>query len=481
MANKYPSVTSAARPRSVRPGLSKPATGASAAQKAAIALKAANDNKGIVRALGRIPKGLLRPSPASILEIGVEWYLDRKFNRAIAALNPPKPGAADYPPNAYWVEVCRTGPGGQLGNKSGNCGTLHAGPIPAWPATVSGTITSLGDFRQDVEFPNVYWKDARFAKAEGAPEPTPIAVPGSPLSPSPAGDDAPLVFPQEMPLAWPTPKAPPYSAPEVPNPASEPSAEPKPEPKPEPNKKGDVWVFPVVPGGFPFYAVPPPSRTPGRPVVPGTVITPGVGTSTPTVIRTPDFAVSAPPGSGDPDKPKVQEHKVRMRKQLAILHGVVWAGVNTVTEAMDFIQAMHDSIPEGGPCRLSSKASKAQVIEHMLTNFSCWGMVNPAEAVENYVNMQFGDMVAAVGSQQIKQLSQDMGIITGLDRAVNSGGKNVQKDPDAAPSDPWLPELDIDMERGVISVVSPLAGQGVEYNLNSNSLYWVRNRKKGKR
>lgn len=319
--------------------------------------------------------------------------------------------------------------------------------ILAWSATFQ---IAGANYRQYV---GTYFKRA------GAPTPTPLNEPAAFLAPA-------IPAPWEWPLAQPiaVPKVAPQRAPWTkPKPGEEPSEKPEEEPKPAfaPNTSPIILPHP----GLPIVRV-----TPGRqPIVfPGVVVKPAPqqpGPSapdpTPGVVVQPseDFGKPNPPPSpGGPGGGGRTERKtVEKKAKVSMAVGLAWAGINSVTEAMDFIVAMHKSIPKGKG-RLSAKASKAQVIEYMMTTPSAWRRIDLAEALQNYINMQIGDMAAALGSQSIKRVMQDTGMITGLDRALRAHADNLGE-LDTSRDDNWtdlIPTLDIDRENGVISIIGPL-------------------------
>lgn len=265
----------------------------------------------------------------------------------------------------------------------------------------------------------------------------PLPMPGSFVYPR----TSPIAWPafQPMPAAMPTPK-------ELRSPEDEPSERPEETPNWRP-KPG------VRPDSRPRYDLPP-------------VPAPVISNRAPVEIEVLPHATTI--SSGGPGKPprvdtlpsepqdKQPPRRVVQRKtNVAVVGGLLWTGIQSATEAMDFIKAAHDAIPEGGP-RLSKKASKAQIIEYMLSSVEPWKHVDVAEALQNIINEQIADYVAAFGSDNIKRLQQEQGQITGLDRALREA------------SEPWnveniAPQLDIDMDNGRVSLRSPYFDVGVSW------------------
>lgn len=463
MPSKYPSVTASARggAKAVRPLPANFPKGTPLP---------ANDNKIGKLDLGKLPKqyrgrlsgrGRLLAIPAVIDllnrldDASDDWWDD--------VWRPDPEGVVSSPPvsmpSAYWrldVTCPNTGDSWLDGTRPGNAtfegdifcdgwaGLWGDGPVPyTGNETSAPYIVKAYDGVYHPSLPGFRrvkpWE--KYAREAGAPVPTPLEEPGFSTVVWPAP------VPLSAPLAWPIARVVSNSPWEAPEPGDEPSAEPDAKPNTsrpsKPSWEWPVWTTPVVP--FPLVRVPPLRQLPGQPVMPGTVIQPGPG-GRPVVNRTTGSGRPRPPGDR-----REKEHKIRARTAV----GLVWAGINTVTEAMDFVVAMHASIKDPR-YKLSEKASKRQVLNYMLTSFEPWGHIDPAEGFENFVNMQISDWASALGSKAIKRVNQDIGSLTGLDRAIREHGDAINERAEPGQRFDWVPELDIDVESGVISVSGPL-------------------------
>lgn len=298
----------------------------------------------------------------------------------------------------------------------------------------------------------------------------------------------PLIFPKTTvpivdpfaPPAWPPnmPQVTPIGRPDPgarPNPARNPWEEPtnpvrKPVPRVRPRRRPDsrprrdsrpVYDLPPVEG--PLIRV---NAPPTLSVLPHTTVIRTVG-GRPQVSTKPSRAQDRRPPR------RVKQKKVN----IAITAGLLWVGINTVTEALDFIKAAEEALPK--KLRLSDKASKAQKIEYMMSNPELWDSIDTAEFIQNYINMQVGDFVAALGSDSIKKVYKQSGMVTGLDRAlrqVQDGWNDAAKeeltkqggDPEEIKNVRWdryVPQLDIDEASGSVTLTSP--HRAVSFNYRS--------------
>lgn len=455
MPSKYPSVTAKSKGAAPKPANFPKGKGLPA-----------NDNKmGLVKSpIGKLPKKLLPRrgfgNPlASSVEALLEVYKDGQ--RIEAALSDgsavlPKTQILDF--SKFNISYC-TGCEGSFDAILANdtCCAAVGSNSPFVGQTSITSTSARGIFRlyqRPSGPPFGKQKVAGISVKSGVPLPQPVFPPFP--QPVPGAPASPFFFPMEMPVAspWAQPKPTVF---EAPKPGDEPSKQPEAKPQPEKNPKpnswvktsfGSVFVLPPLLPGVPIIRV---NVPPGLPPVvpPGVVVEPS-----PTPGRPPIAAYTGQFGRSEPPSNK---RTVEKKAKLRGMGAAIWAGVNTTTEVFDFIVAMHDSIPKGKH-KLSGKASKRQVLEYMMTNIEPWKHIEFGSAVANYVNMQIGDFAAALGGKQIKRVSQELGIITGLDRALRQHGDAIG-DIDPESNDNWtdiIPTLDIDPETGLISIVGPL-------------------------
>ena len=266
----------------------------------------------------------------------------------------------------------------------------------------------------------------------------------------PVADPLPVEVPFEWPIAQPQlmPKPARYTAP---LPWAEPANEPNPAENPRPNARPPVPRPYVIPPVFPFFVVP---NVPREGLTfPGAVVTPNPNPANPEPVagplRPPRNPDRGPGSSTSSNKPKLQK-----KAHATMAMGIVWAGTNTVTEVMDFVIAMYKSLPKSRQLPHGARASKAQKIRYMLSDWRIWKDINLAEGIENYINMQVGDFVAALGSNQVRDLTRSMNTITGVDTSTRHAGNLAgEAGIDTAPP---VPQLDINSETGEITITGPL-------------------------
>lgn len=194
-------------------------------------------------------------------------------------------------------------------------------------------------------------------------------------------------------------------------------------------------------------------------VAPTTVVRPGPigGTVTvqpePVVVVVPGDGppVVEPPGGGTVDPPvrrppgsKTKESKVNVRS----VSGKLWGVINLVTEGLDFLDVLHDSLAKEHQAKkktradytrgLAPQAKIAAVYEHFET-------LDIAVVVENFINNQFEDLVYGTVGQTTGRATRNIGANTGLDRAVRGAEGNVS---DFTGETLQLPELVYDPETG---------------------------------
>lgn len=446
MANKYPRQTAnerKARNRNFRGSVPVPA----------------NDNRiGVVK-LKPVPKLRLRaprPDPYSIYFQQIENYIGDTLQDEVGVITRPGEIVIN---EVDWQMTCSTGSGGiyskldmtackPLSDPVPHRSSPPGLPIAPGEATTEGQIGVWAP-HPTVAFPNGHSMVQEWAKiGVGAKvllvETLPVTIP--------VGQPAPASSPIAQPFAFAQPEwGPQYYT--RPNPGEEPSkeSEPQPEPETKPKRKGPRPPRPsrtrpvpyTLPTFWPFIKVP----VSPVPIVPPSVVV------TPQPDGTVDIA-PAPPGrdagpASNASGPRYEVQKKTDVRQVGAAIGLTWAGVNTVTEVFDFVGAMHDSIASPKH-RLSDKASKAQVLEYMFSNVEPWRHIDLAEGLQNFINLQVGDAIAAFGSNQIRDVTQQLGTVTGLDRLLRQhqdmlgfGGLPA-------------PELDINQETGAVTVTGPL-------------------------
>ena len=269
-----------------------------------------------------------------------------------------------------------------------------------------------------------------------------VMLPAQPGYYAPAQDwtanpeDLPIMQPVTSPVPKPWADA-------VADPATQPSVA-----EPVETKVGTVtqpFVMPPFPTTFPspIVVVPDYVPVPGgvAPVIaPDVVITPAPGGGL-DVIQVPP-GTTLPPEPAGPGK---KERKITVRTAVGVgVHGAL----NVVTESFDFIDTLYKGIQEFVPreqwcsnhdytCKLS------QLYEH-------WDDPNfdAAKWVSAFINNQFEDAVFGIIGQQVGRATGNLGITTGLNRALGEGQEWASDlDGDGVPDGPGaLPELTIDDE-----------------------------------
>lgn len=447
----------------------------------------ANDNKRRGSSLGLPPLkkgqaaklgGLKSGTVGASFQAAMEWV--QEVASAVDGITAPdgaaplvgyELGSSVFPNPAYWQTHLTAATGTCTGNvpvtifdnvhASTTCfGGTSVMPNHVWETFNNGIKlrTLFTHFRVRLVEPNPNYPGSSanpqrwtypicYQKKAGAPERAPVVEPHYvPVSPTPVPGRWPLSQP------WDMPAFPPQVAPQ-------PAKDPKKEPSKAEDDKPPFYELP------PFFPVPFYVTTPGITTLPRGV---GIGLDpggNPTLEPLPPkgeqghASSSRPPGGRSRKK---AQHKIRKRMHRRLI-GIGWAGLNSATEAMDFVQAMHKSLDKRH--RLSPKASKAQVIRYMMTTPTVWQHIDFAEAVQNYVQMQWEDMLYAVGSDQIKNVSRDMGSLTGLDNAVNSpqgywgdaqqAAQEAGHDVDTSQLDDIIPTLDIDTNANQVSLRLP--------------------------
>lgn len=305
-------------------------------------------------------------------------------------------------------------------------------------APVVGSPSSFSGFGPEGNYGGLQSRRviAYYTKKGGLVDPLPNFVPGRAL-PLPSSPSIPSDFPLANPLARPQPRPQPTPR-DRREPGEEPS-QPKRDPSRRPPEPNPVYRHPPLP--TPLVSVSP-EVTKVIDVLPNDVVI----TQPPSSNQPPVVVVdNSNPASPTPPAKGTVQRKVNV----AIVGGVVWTGINTVTEAFDFILAMHDSLPKH--MQLSKKASKRQKLLYMTTNFDVWKSIDAAEAIENYINMQIGDYISAYGSEWTKKLAQLTGNLTGVDRALAQHESRIFDATGRSRAD-FTPTLDIDMDSGRVTL-----------------------------
>ena len=271
---------------------------------------------------------------------------------------------------------------------------------------------------------------------------------GQPLTSVTPGFFAPAepwtVSPEDLPIMQPvTNPVPKPWADAVADPATQPSVD-----NPVETKVGDVvqpFVMPPFPTTFPSPIVVVPDYVPVTGGV-APVIAPDV-----VIQPSPDGGldvIQVPPGTTlppEPAGPGKKERKITVRTAVGPgVHGAL----NVVTESLDFVDTLYKGIQEVVPreqwCSNHDYACKlAQLYEH-------WDDPNfdAAKWVSAFINNQFEDAVFGIIGQQVGRATGNLGITTGLNRALGEGQEWASDlDGDGVPDGPGaLPELTIDEE-----------------------------------
>ena len=405
----------------------------------------------------------------------------------------PSPGLA---PNTGWEWYC-----GNVGAKFHNTSNWNCGTSLCNLGGLTDVGGSWGTSRSAVTFFNYIDNSCSFGRARhnavgqirrtvGTAWPPLVDVP--PVTrPMPVAVPAPVPLPVEWPISVPlhppvpaprpfpwSPRAPGQKAPK-PNPGEEPSNNPDPWddpeawPRPRPSRRR--WARPSRQNPQkPDYILPPlPGIPVVRPNVPPevSVLPPSVTVGRPTRPGRPPRVRPGP--KSNPTKPAKNPVRELPKQNIRTVGGAVVTLVNGATEAMDFVEAMHDAVEKG--YRLSKKASRADKIEYMLTHLEPWFHLDAETAIENYINNQVSDAFSAIGSDSIKKVYRETGGITGLDRALREHSDRLFEAASLNGDQPdnWAPEVDINLETGEVTLTSPYFG-GLYWDHWGGTAYLVR-------
>lgn len=341
--------------------------------------------------------------------------------------------------------------------------------------TAGGYAASLKDhpgcLGPTVEWARNPW--VRWTKKAGQPALIPVR------SFAPPGVPYPLEIPMEFPLATPVHAPKPKARPMAPiHPMFEPSNNPDPAKTPKPE-------FGL--GVDPIYDLPV-DLPPVTMVDWQTIVRARVRPQPPTVVITAPSPIGRTgprprtrvkpgiDGAGDgrggitarPGRPSMSRppKKTKQRKSNVVANGgKAWVVLNMATEGIDFAEALWESIPPKyrTPKKHATLRIKLQEVwEHL-------DKINVAAAFVNVINQNILDQFYAKLGLPTKKLTQELGALTGVDRAINQTEKNLNDwlasefGPDARLDvvDAVIPHLDFDHDTGEVTLVVPWAGDFV--------------------
>ena len=137
---------------------------------------------------------------------------------------------------------------------------------------------------------------------------------------------------------------------------------------------------------------------------------------------------TAPPGSRTPPRRGDKERKINVKN---VVHPGVHLALNFATEGLDFIGVLFDSIPKG--CRRSAgvTSNRPSMNEKLIAIYHCFEAIPLAEVITNFLNNQFEDFVYGTIGRQVGRATRNLGITTGLNRAIRAAqeqadGENPQ-------------------------------------------------------
>lgn len=289
--------------------------------------------------------------------------------------------------------------------------------------------------------------EQRYQRRGGSPVPTPT-LQGIPVGKTPVVGGNPV--PDKFPTAWsnPSPSKNPFTKA---NPGEEPSENPWPDELP-------VYDLPVF--DAPVVLLDPPTQSGVIPQVKTQTVSVSGPGDPPVVTVKPGNPVQQPPGAGKKqDKPTVVKTA-----------GKLWVAINFFTESLDFVEVLWDALPE--KCkrkkifenRWGREATFAADHYSKLEDlYKCLGEIDVAKVITGYINNQIEDYFYGKMSDPTKKLSQELGIISGLDRAIAQAQHwamtSVDEDgnvKEEAILDAFLPKVDFDPETGEVTLTSLL-------------------------
>lgn len=299
--------------------------------------------------------------------------------------------------------------------------------------------------RQVLAWPVEFYPDPMDAPA-GAP---PGRRPFSPPFPGeePWNDDpSPSPSPNPAPIPWAVPSVPETFPPVVEVPAP---FQPWP---------GSPWIVPVwpdivispTPSPGPTTRPVRPSPRPTTPPAPGPAPTPTPTPDTPPA-PTPE-PTPAPGGVGvvyRPPSAKLQrpDKNTKERKlNIRTVAGRAWIAINIVTEGLDFMNVLHGAIPKHLRCKgkwFKGKWYPCSTNRKFKDIYDHFEHIDLAAAVVGYINNQAEDYIYGMMGRATGSASRNLGITTGLSRAIRGGQEAAVGD------QPFeLPEIKYNPETG---------------------------------
>ena len=289
-------------------------------------------------------------------------------------------------------------------------------------------------------------KVASWTRKAGAPVPTPMVD----VNPVPLGAESPL----EQPVTFPT---------SVPNavpvkhgftkagPGEEPSENPEPDKVPD----YDLPVFDA-----PVVLLDPPWKTGINPQVRTQTVSVGGPGQPPRITAT----------RGNPTQSRPGPRKKQDKPNIVKTAGKLWVAINFFTESLDFLEVLWDALPDKCKRKMIREERWGRTAMFQADHYSkledvynCLGEIDVAKAITGYINNQIEDYFYGKMSAPTKKLSQQLGIISGLDRAINQAQQWAMKSVDeegnveeTAILDAFLPKVDFDPHTGDVTLTSLL-------------------------
>lgn len=346
----------------------------------------------------------------------------------------------------YWVySVCGSCPQtpNVVSDWSATCCATHGSTVP-WGNGLTGMVSTTGIRKawkvwEGAGYNQYYRRHVGWwSKKTGAPAIAPVDY-WAPLPHNdPLGRPAPRVWPIATPI-FPGPAPSPWAKPE---PWAEPAAETKPDKEPawDPGPKAPL-VISLPWDGSGDAIVDPATGASIQPRPRNVNITAGRGR--PRVSTSRNNARQEQPPRG------VKQHK----PNIVQVGGVGWVLFNFATEALDFASNLYDSLPEEvkGGSRPSMKQKLKKLFEH-------WDKIDVDKAIQLFLNDQIEDMLWGSLGKPTKDLTQRLGMATGVDRAINQNmsgwfeAVNSYYHEQGMGSPPSLFQVEIDFDGPVDSV-----------------------------
>ena len=163
------------------------------------------------------------------------------------------------------------------------------------------------------------------------------------------------------------------------------------------------------------------------------------------------------PLSREPGTPPSKRDKERKIHVKSVVPAGVHLGLNVVTEGLDFIGVLYDSIPKECRRKAGITTFRPSVAEKMRAIYHCFDSIPLAEAMANYLNNQFEDYVYGQLGRLTGRATGRFNVTTGLNRALREAQGGVS---DLAGGGIELPEITYDEATGTFG----LAWNGYEIN-----------------